>query len=740
MSPITDCLTAITPVAALTNATASAKSDAFLQACAKLSAATPTKCNTVAGTILSAGSSFNIAARAGALCSALDLCSVAAGCSALNSGSLAGALDLCTAEGIVGGAATPLAGSVQPAAGSCTSSASCTISVGQLCQIPPAGAQQTCSCVAGRDVCQSLGTCVSYCSLNSTLSALAELNAGVTSCDPTSTSASQCGAGETCTAPAAGSTCQRWSCDAVSQKLVQAPCTGVCVPQTLSMTSAALSDDGRSIRVALSGFAAPLTQVPCTTVFDAASAALVGGGSALCSTSGSTLTVQLTANATLKVGSSLTVLSPGTVLVSAASAKAIFTGSVQVAGCSSCELPRPRVSGPATISQPCETAGGASLGLGAALALPPTFDASTSTDPSGRAQWQDVRWAVPASVTGSGRAVLVAAADRANALTTARERLRLSLTADEATSLADSSDYALTITVTSWLGTSASATVLFAKASTASKPSVTVAGSTQQSFKISGGIKASADAGAVCKGRSLEWLWTAVSPANWPGLPAAGVSGQQLFVSPPVLAVHGQTIGLRVLANYANDPASQAAADVQFTAVGSAPVATLTGPSGDVTDDQPILLNATTSTDPDSTPSLQRLRYTWACRREDYPTPCFADANQGDQTGTPGIWSLKAGTLSNDKLHTFTITVSKEVAAGATPLSATASISVRPRSAAVPFPRGSLKRQCGLSGCAAPHSTDRPLVLALVLESTFSAATVSWRSAEVAAVSSLTVS
>mgnify|MGYP001807213487 CR=1 FL=1 len=221
---------------------------------------------------------------------------------------------------------------------------------------------------------------------------------------------------------------------------------------------------------------------------------------------------------------------------------------------------------------------------------------------------------------------------------------------------------------------------------------------------------------------------------------------------------------------------------MQFTAVGSAPVATLTGPSGDVTDDQPIVLNATASADPDSTPSLQRLRYTWSCRREDYPTPCFASADQGDQvrvicvpeqlglsheyngltrfptddqppdllrrpcthclccfvqTATPGVWSLKAGTLTNDKLHTFTITVSKEVAAGANPLSATASISVRPRSAAVSFPRGSLKRQCGLSGCTAPHSTDRPLVLALVLESAFTAATVTWSSVEAPAVSGL---
>lgn len=68
-----------------------------------------------------------------------------------------------------------------------------------------------------------------------------------------------------------------------------------------------------------------------------------------------------------------------------------------------------------------------------------------------------------------------------------------------------------------------------------------------------------------------------------------------------------------------------------LTAVGSAPVAVLRGPTGDVGDDADLLLDATASSDPDSLPSLQSLTYVWECRRADFPTPCFTSAEQGDQ-------------------------------------------------------------------------------------------------------------
>ncbi len=68
-----------------------------------------------------------------------------------------------------------------------------------------------------------------------------------------------------------------------------------------------------------------------------------------------------------------------------------------------------------------------------------------------------------------------------------------------------------------------------------------------------------------------------------------------------------------------------------LTAVGSAPVAVLHGPAGDVGDDADLLLDATASSDPDSLPALQSLSYGWECRRADHPTPCFTSSEQGDQ-------------------------------------------------------------------------------------------------------------
>lgn len=108
------------------------------------------------------------------------------------------------------------------------------------------------------------------------------------------------------------------------------------------------------------------------------------------------------------------------------------------------------------------------------------------------------------------------------------------------------------------------------------------------------------------------------------------------------------------------------------------------------------------------------------------------------QTTVQGQWALPKGLLTADVLHTFTVTVYKESAPGSTPLTASASLSLRPRSTAVPFPRGSLTRQCGLAGCKAPHGTDRPLTVAMVLDADYTAATVSWSSDEVPSVSSLT--
>lgn len=107
------------------------------------------------------------------------------------------------------------------------------------------------------------------------------------------------------------------------------------------------------------------------------------------------------------------------------------------------------------------------------------------------------------------------------------------------------------------------------------------------------------------------------------------------------------------------------------------------------------------------------------------------------QVSTPGVWALPAGLLSPNVTHIFTVTVSKDVAPGAPPLSATASLSLRPRPSASAFPRGILTRQCGLAGCATPHNTDRPLTVSLVLDPQYTDATVSWTSPELPTLASL---
>ncbi|KAG2441729.1 hypothetical protein HXX76_003344 [Chlamydomonas incerta] len=364
-----------------------------------------------------------------------------------------------------------------------------------------------------------------------------------------------------------------------------------------------------------------------------------------------------------------------------------FTGSFNVSWCSACAAPRAAVIGPPTVTEVCE---GVSSLLSAANAAPPQFDASLSTDPSGHAQWANVQWAVPAGAPGSAasKAVLQAAVDRTNALPTV------------------------------------------------SAPTITVLGASSQPFKIIDGLGAGAQAAAVCKGKSLEWKWN----STWPGLPSAGVAGQTLWLQGPVPAINGQSIPLVVTANYVGDSSTAASATVTMIAVGSNPVAVLSGPTGDVPDNEQIVLNATASSDPDTTRALQQLSFRWTCRREDFPAPCFTGASQGNQDSVPGVWTLPAGLLTAGKTHVFTVTVVKDAAAGSTAsaLTASQSLSLRPRSTAVPFPRGNLTRQCAAAGCGSPHPTDRALTVMLTIGTEFVASTVSWSSGDAAGVAGLT--
>ncbi|GIL67805.1 hypothetical protein Vafri_21080 [Volvox africanus] len=598
---------------------------------------------------------------------------------------------------------------------------------------------------------------VPFCSRSSTNQLLAQLNAGKATCSLNASDYEQhnvCGYDSICTAI---SNCKLYDCDPVMQAVTQVPCTALCQPSKLGVEGAQISDDGRTVFVALMAAPAPLLRVPCGAVFEPISTLLLGGGGALCSTStmplhsatsaNPVLIAKLPANATLRAGQNLTLLTRGSVLVSALNTSRSFEGTVEVWLCDSCVSPTAVLTGPATISlTSCESAS-ASFMSAAALRPPVIFDASQSNDPSGRAVWADVTWTLASPSLGAGyltatRGVVAlrAAVERANSVTSMRDRLILALNSTEVEALSEGVTYTLEVTLTSWLNTSSTANTSFVVYAGNAIPTVAISGPATQTAKITSGLRLSAEVvGGACKGRTLAWNWT--SPSGWLGLPASGQSGQQLTIKGPLRnVIHGQSISLRVTATYSGG--GSGSAEVLVVASGSPPLASLKGPAGDVLDNTTLVFNASASSDPDN-PSDPRgaLKYSWECRRSDYPTPCFASSEQGSQG--QGLWTLPPRLLSSDVWHTITATVYKNVTEGATPLSATSSVSFRPRSATSPFLRGTLSRLCAATACSAPHSTDRDLTVLLQLAAPYNTAstaagiTVTWSSTEAPAVSGL---
>lgn len=137
--------------------------------------------------------------------------------------------------------------------------------------------------------------------------------------------------------------------------------------------------------------------------------------------------------------------------------------------------------------------------------------------------------------------------------------------------------------------------------------------------------------------------------------------------------------------------------------------------------------------------------------REDFPKPCFAGTDMGDIKGSRcglaaqyGVlcslafcsdsytelrltalcrcmhmrnfcrWTIPAGLLTGmEKVHTFTMIVSK--GAGEVARTAKTSLQIRPRDPSVPIPTGVLTRDCG-GQCSSRHAAVQPLSMSLKLD------------------------
>lgn len=130
------------------------------------------------------------------------------------------------------------------------------------------------------------------------------------------------------------------------------------------------------------------------------------------------------------------------------------------------------------------------------------FDASFSSDPSGR-ELKSLEWGQDLA-TGSNP-VLAAVINDVNKGLTIKSRSLLSLPAASVALLTDGT-YALTVSVTNFLGQSATAKLSFSKVGPGTAPVISIVGGPTQSFKIADGVNlaSSLEPTSVCAGKTVS--------------------------------------------------------------------------------------------------------------------------------------------------------------------------------------------------------------------------------------------
>jgi hypothetical protein len=221
----------------------------------------------------------------------------------------------------------------------------------------------------------------------------------------------------------------------------------------------------------------------------------------------------------------------------------------------------------------------------------------------------------------------------------------------------------------------------------------------------------------------VEYAWESIDDTPWAAVPA-NYKRKDLVIAAPVPGITaGDTKKLRLRAKFVGS-SLESTAEVTLVAIGSPLIADLKGPSRDIRNDRTIVLDGSKSVDPDDPNGNRPMVVEWECVRADYPSPCFAGTNYGEQRGTQ--WRFEADLLQDDIQHTFTMTVSK--GSGAARRSDTASVSITPRSSAKSIPTGRINRVCSGATCPNRHNADAPLALSLALDASAAGASIVWKS------------
>lgn len=166
---------------------------------------------------------------------------------------------------------------------------------------------------------------------------LAKANSLVTVCDPFLPNS--CPGSLVCEASNSG---VQLTC--VSSRITSVLVGGVCSPAVRQVVSARFGSSGSTVAVTLNA-AAKDAAISCSSVFDAASSALLGA-QAWCTVSDRTVTIKLDTSSTMVPGQNLAILANQTVLVDKLQSSVAFSGTVTVDTCLECAPPKAVITGP----------------------------------------------------------------------------------------------------------------------------------------------------------------------------------------------------------------------------------------------------------------------------------------------------------------------------------------------------------------------------------------------------------
>lgn len=332
-------------------------------------------------------------------------------------------------------------------------------------------------------------------------------------------------------------------------------------------------------------------------------------------------------------------------------------------------------------------------------------------------------------VGSAGDVVVSAAVDAANSAKGGTGAAQLTLPGAMLSKI-PASTYTVSLTVTNRMDVSSSGTFTFRKVAAGVAPVVTIAGGfPSNSFKWSEGISLTKQllASSVCANSKVEWSWRV---HGWPEFDASFPQGytKKDLVIPGPIAPTATPLTASVTAKFAGRTETTV---LNITLYGQAselrPV--LRGPSGSVRMDRTIVLNASSSMDPDDpTNSITPFNINWECRRSDWPTPCYTGRAFGSQQELS--WSFEGSNLAAGVEYTFTATLSKRSRHGSYP----ASLKLTPTSN--PVPTGRLVRVCAARLCPTMHNSVDPLPLSVLADAGSEGAVVSWSSDQVPFISS----